>query len=254
MKCSRKGSAWRSSSSAASPPRSRRKQHDQVGGQPVRAGLGERRAQAAEHHLERHAVVQVGLRVAEDLRPPHPGRRRAGQVRRREVVEVLLGPQHREVGVVDVEERLQVAEVRVPGGELGRVVGGQRHAVAAGQGDQQVGLERAFDVQVEFGERQHPVSQPSGQPPVSSVGHADDVDHRAPAVHRHRQRPVDRVGEQQPLQALRVGHRPAACLEHEVAGLQPDPVGRTAGDDLDDPQPAPAAGPLGEWAGRERAC
>ena len=165
MKCSRNGSACRSRSSAASPPRSRRKHTMQVGRQAVAAGVGERRPEAAEHGLQRHPVAQMRLRIAEDLRPPHPGRGGTGQVRRREVVEVLLGPEHRQVGVVDVEERLQVAEVRVPRAQFGRVVGRQRHVVAAGQRHEQVGLERALDVQVEFGERRHAASQLRGQPP-----------------------------------------------------------------------------------------
>ena len=54
---------------------------------------------------------------------------RLGQIGQREVVEVLLGAQHRAVGVVDVEERLQVLE-DIGAAEGVHVGVGQRHPVA----------------------------------------------------------------------------------------------------------------------------
>src|SRR4029453_16552608 len=86
---------------------------DEVGGEPGRPRLLQRGPQPAEDHLERHAVAQVRLRVAEDLRAADPGGSGARQVGRGQVAEVLLGPQYRQVGVVDVEEGLQVGEVGV---------------------------------------------------------------------------------------------------------------------------------------------
>jgi hypothetical protein len=135
--------------------------HDQVAGQAVAPGLRERRAQPAEHDLQRHPVLQVGLRVAEDLRPPHTRGPGPAQVGRGQVGEVLLRPQHREVGVVDVQEGLQVGEVGVARRQLRRIGRRQPHAVALREGNEQVGLEGALDVQVELGQRQHPLSQPS---------------------------------------------------------------------------------------------
>ncbi len=67
----------------------------------------ERIEQAVEHLLEGDTATDVRLWVEEDLRVPHPGRRGAAQVVAGEVGEILRGPQHRHVGVVQIEERLQ---------------------------------------------------------------------------------------------------------------------------------------------------
>jgi hypothetical protein len=67
---------------------------------------------------------------------------------------VEICPEHRQVGVVDVEERLPIGEASAPGGEFRGVVGRQWHVVAPGQAHERVGLEGALDVQVEFGQRQ----------------------------------------------------------------------------------------------------
>jgi hypothetical protein len=53
----------------------------------------------------------VGLRVHHDFRVPHPGSSGALQVRPGHVREVLLSLQHGHVGVVQVEEGLQVREL-----------------------------------------------------------------------------------------------------------------------------------------------
>jgi hypothetical protein len=121
-----------------------------VGGDAERlSGLLHRSGEAGEDDLERHAVVDVGLRVEEELRPPDASRRGSREVAEREVVEVTLRAQHREVRVVHVEERLQVGE-HVARGELGRVVGRQAHAVAPRGGDEELRFDRALDVDVQF--------------------------------------------------------------------------------------------------------
>ena len=116
---------------------------DQVGGDLVVPGaVGQRSGQPAEHLLQRHPVGQVRLRVEEDLRPAHPGRRGPGQVGPGQVVEVLLDLQHAQVGIVQVEEGLQHVEP-VLRTEFVHVQGRHPGAVAPGQLDQQLGLKCA---------------------------------------------------------------------------------------------------------------
>ncbi len=120
----------------------------------VALAVGQRGGQPAEHGGQRHPVPQVGLRVEEDLGPADPGRRGPGQVRAGQVVEVLLLLEDPQVRVVQVQEGLQAVEL-VPGPQFGHVRGGQRDVVARRQADQELGLERAFDVQVQLSNGQH---------------------------------------------------------------------------------------------------
>ncbi|MNI84312.1 hypothetical protein D3C73_1412040 [compost metagenome] len=74
------------------------------------------------------------------------------QIRTRHVSEILLGLQDGHVGVVEVQERLQVSElVLFP--EFLNVFVRQFDAVSFGQGKDQLWLESPFDVQVQFGNR-----------------------------------------------------------------------------------------------------
>ncbi len=99
--------------------------------------------------LEGDAAPGMGLRVEEDLGVAHALAGRLRQIGQREVVEVPLGEEHGAVGVVDVEERLQVFEDIGP--TEGVHVGvGQRHAVAAGQLEGELRLERALNVHVQL--------------------------------------------------------------------------------------------------------
>lgn len=85
---------------------------DQPGAQSVLAlGGGERVGDAGEDDLGGHPAGGVRLEVEEDLGVPHPAAGGAAQVGAGEVGEVLLGAQHRHVGVVQVEEVLQPGEV-----------------------------------------------------------------------------------------------------------------------------------------------
>ena len=72
-------------------------------------------------------------------------------------------PQHPEVGVIRVEEGLQAVEL-VPGPQLGHVGAGQGHLVAGRQADQQLRLERAFDMNVQLSNRQHASPFPRPDP------------------------------------------------------------------------------------------
>ncbi len=125
--------------------------HDQPGADAVLPlGPVQRPPEPVHDDRQRDPARGVRLRVEEDLRVPHPLRRRPRQVRLGQLLEVLLGPQHRHQRVVQVEERLQVAErVRPP--QLLGVRERQLHAVAPGERERQLGLQGAFDVQVEFG-------------------------------------------------------------------------------------------------------
>ncbi|MNE28649.1 hypothetical protein D3C80_1220960 [compost metagenome] len=118
----------------------------------------ERSADAIEHHFEGNAAIGVGLRVEERLGMDHVLRLAAQQVGPGQVVEVLLGAQHVGALVVEVEKLLQVVE-RIGRAQGFDVVPGQGDLVAFGQGEQQLGLQRSFQVQVQFclGQRVKPV-------------------------------------------------------------------------------------------------
>ena len=75
---------------------------------------------------------------------------RAPQIGHGHVEEVLLLQQHAGAGVVDVEEALQVGE-RVGRAQRLDARVRQRDAIALGQREDQLGLERALDVDVQFG-------------------------------------------------------------------------------------------------------
>src|SRR3546814_6953096 len=88
----------------------------------------------------------MALRIEEDLGMADVVLRDAAQVGQGEIVEILLGEQHRHALVVEVEKILQDGE------SIGRAqrldVGvGQGNAVALREGEHHVRLQRAFDVQ-----------------------------------------------------------------------------------------------------------
>ena len=114
------------------------------------AAVGQRSVDAVHHRREVDAAVGVGLRIEEDLRVAHALVRRAPQVRRREVGEVLLGHEHGAARVVQVEERLEIVE-HVRRAHRLDVRVRQRDAVARRELEHQLRLERALDVQVQLG-------------------------------------------------------------------------------------------------------
>ena len=107
------------------------------------------RSQALHHSLQRHPVRDVGLRVEEDLSAPHVAPAGLVEIAGREVEEVLTGPQHRQVGVVQVEEGLQIGE-GVPGEQLHRIGHRDRHPVACRHGDDGGWFQRSFHVNMQF--------------------------------------------------------------------------------------------------------
>ena len=138
-------------SRAASGPRCRTTQAISATSGPPPAALSRAAQVRPDTHLvQRYAAGRVLLRVEEHLRPHHAVRASPGQVGRREVVEVLRGAEHRHAGVVEVEERLQVAEGV---GALQRRDVGERQpdAVARRELEGELRLERALDVDVQLG-------------------------------------------------------------------------------------------------------
>src|SRR5438128_3799084 len=105
---------------------------------------------AGDHRLERYASIGVGLRIEEDLRVAHALGGGPRQVGPGQIVEILFRQKHAAASVVDVEERLEIAE-DVGAADLLDGGIGQLDTVAPRQLEHQLGLECAFDVQVQFG-------------------------------------------------------------------------------------------------------
>ena len=119
----------------------------------ARERIRHRVAEAADHDVEGDAARGVGLRIEEQLRVDDVVGVRAREVRHREGVEVAAVAQDGAAGVVEVEERLEVAEGVRGADRLHRRVG-QGEAMLRREGEHQLGLERALDVQVELDLRQ----------------------------------------------------------------------------------------------------
>ena len=106
--------------------------------------------EAADDHAHVDTACRMGLRVEEDLAVDDVVARGALEVRPGHGVEVALGDQHAGARVVDVQEALQVAE-RVGLAQRLDVGVGQLDAVAGGQLEDQLGLQRSLDVDVQLG-------------------------------------------------------------------------------------------------------
>ena len=153
--------------------------HDEMRAQAeLRHPVFDRLRQSVDDGGEGDAARGVALRIEEHLDIAHILRPRPGQVRPGEIVEILLGPQHRHALIVEVEEILQVGEAVGLAQRFDRVVG-QRDAVAQRQREHQFGLEAALDVDMQLRLRQ-------------LVGEGRDIGHASSCVpKRHRgDRPV----------------------------------------------------------------
>ena len=109
--------------------------------------------QAADHRGKCDPARGVSLRVEEHLDMPDIVGVRALQISPGEIVEILLGDQHRHALIVDVEEILQVAKLIRLAQRLDRGIG-QPDAIAARQGEHQFRLQAALDVDVQLAFRQ----------------------------------------------------------------------------------------------------
>jgi len=132
------------------------------------------------HRLEGYVPARVRLRVEEHLDVPHVVLRGPLKIAKCQVVEVLHVLQHVGAAIVDVEERLEIMEV-VGLADGVHVVPRQRDAVTPCEREHQLGLERAFDMQVQLRLRNaaneclegrivghHALQPPAGQAPPAS--------------------------------------------------------------------------------------
>src|ERR1700726_3390375 len=105
---------------------------------------------AGNDRLERDPPVGMGLGIEEDLRVLYALAGGPCHVCPGQVVEILFLEQYPAAGVIDVEERLQVAEYVGTADLLNRGIG-QANAVSTGQREHQLGFERALDVKMQLG-------------------------------------------------------------------------------------------------------
>ncbi len=182
---------------------------------------GQRRGQPAEYLFQRHSVGQVRLRVEEDLGPAYSRRRGAGQIGAGQVVEVLLGPQHTQVRVVHVEKGLQAVEL-VLSAQFADVQGRHPGIVAGREADQQFGLKRALDVNVQLSDRQHAIPSVAG-PDVGVIVlhhvHRGFLRAGRSAVDAGVAR--DQIGLLVRMGALILGHQPACPRIRAVVEQEP---------------------------------
>ena len=124
---------------------------DEFGGDAeAHLALGQRLENAVGHRGEGNAARGMGLRIEEDFRVAHAVGLGALQISEREIVKILLRPQHVGAAVIDVEEILQVREAVGRAhflGALERNVG----LVAPRDSEHQLRLEAAFQMQVKLG-------------------------------------------------------------------------------------------------------
>ena len=141
--------------------------HDQRG-RHAKVGLGllDGSGEAPHHRLKGHSAGGVGLGIEEDLGPHDVVGRGPLEIGPGHVEEVLLVKQHGSRSVVDVKEALEIAEGVGPS-HRSRIGVGERHPVAASDGKGQFRLERALDVEMEFGfgSRTHDGQQLAGRDP-----------------------------------------------------------------------------------------
>ena len=128
----------------------------------------QRGVHALERFRRRHPSAGVCLEVEEHLSPADAGAGRACEVRVGEVGEVRAVLQDLHVGVVEIQELLQVAEV-VPRSQVLDPRIGQADAVAPCQREDQLWLEGPLEVYVQLRPRGH------RQPPTSCVRSSSTV-------------------------------------------------------------------------------
>ncbi len=76
-----------------------------------RFGVADGAPQSADHGIESHAAGSVALRIEKHLHMPDIVGMRALQIGEGQVVEILLGEQHRHALIIDVEKVLQIAKL-----------------------------------------------------------------------------------------------------------------------------------------------
>ena len=113
----------------------------------------QRAPDAVQRDLERHTALCMPLRIEKYFGMNDTIGDGAFHIGRGEIVKILLVEQHAHSGVVQIEKRLQVGKV-IRGLQV--IDGGIRQIdpVAPGDFEHQLGLETAFDMQVQFSLRQ----------------------------------------------------------------------------------------------------
>jgi len=106
--------------------------------------------QALNHGLHGHATLGVRLRIEKQLGMHHMICGSTLEIRPGHVVKILLMQKHAGARIVNVQEALQIRE-SVGSTQGFDTVVGQRHLIALGQGKNHLGLQRPFDVDVQFG-------------------------------------------------------------------------------------------------------
>ena len=117
---------------------------------PVRLGLVERPGNAGHDGVEGNAAVRMALRIEEDLDMAHIVGPHPLEIGPGEIEEILFGHQHIHADIIDVEKVLQVGEI-IGRPDLLDARVGDVQTIAPGQGKHQLGLQRAFQVQVKLG-------------------------------------------------------------------------------------------------------
>ena len=109
--------------------------------------------QPADHRVKRHAARRVALRIEKHLDMPDIVGVGALQIGESQIVEILLGEQHRHALIIDVEKVLQVAKLIGLAHRFDRVEA-QLDTVPARQREHQLRLEASFNVDVQLAFRQ----------------------------------------------------------------------------------------------------
>ena len=125
--------------------------HDPATAQPQFLLCALRRAHEPRHeHVKTDATVCMGLWIEKRLDPHHMVGRRTLKISPRQIKEILLGAQHAAPRVVQIQKGLQIGEgIRLP--QRLHIGVWQLHPVALRQGKNQLGLQRPFDVHMQFG-------------------------------------------------------------------------------------------------------
>ncbi len=118
-----------------------------------RCGILSRAIEAVDDRGEGDAARRVGLRVEEHFNVADILGTRTIEIGQRQIVEILCGQQNRHAAIIDVEKILQTGE---PVGLAQRLDGivGDADAIASRQGDDELGLETALDVNMQLALRQ----------------------------------------------------------------------------------------------------
>ena len=142
--------------------------HDQVRRHPALSRLGQGPTDPADNGFELHAARDMGLWVEENLYVTNALLAGTGEVGDGELEKIPFVDEDRTRPVINVQERLEVGEPVGPSDRF-RVRIREAYAVALGQLEHQLGLERSLDVQVQLG-----------------LGQPERVDHHALVPRRER--------------------------------------------------------------------